>query len=170
MYPILLALSLAITPAMKPTETQLLARYIVSVHEGAEPYAEELAERIIAESRFFGLSVSLFASVGYIESRYHMYQPGQNPRDYLGSLWQIYPDKDWRKISRKQRMELSIHVPLNTWRAATILAYHASRCGHTPRCYARYQSGNRNVSRGYVYELYRQAKVIRRVLHINPVR
>lgn len=165
MLHMLLAAAIFAGPTKPLTTQDRLASYIVSVHVGAAQYADLLAERILWESQVHGLDPALFAAICYVESRYHLYQPGHDPRYHLASLWQIYPDSRWLKISRIRRMILSRDVVLSTFRAAALVAYWASRCGHTASCYAHYQSGYAKVSRGYVVALYSAAKTIRRHIH-----
>ena len=112
-----------------------LAAHIVSVHAGAAPYAEELADRIRAEALHFGLDPALFAAVAEVESRYHLRQRGEQ----LASVWQVYPDATWLTIPRAERLVLQRDLVVATWRAAVILAYHVSRCrGGGPACYCRF--------------------------------
>jgi hypothetical protein len=167
MTALLLALAIAVAPAPEPTQAEKLALYITTVYHGAESYAPELAARIIFESRHYGLDVALFAAICHTESWFSLMAHGTSGE---WGLWQIYPDRTWRRMSKIDQMHWSWHIVIATWRAATILAYHVRRCNtHTAHCYARYNSGFAPVRPGYVYALRTRARAIRRaMMHGRP--
>lgn len=166
MLAVLLAAALCAGP-VPLTRTDRLAQYIVEVSPEAEPYAVELAARIVWEARHYRLDVALFAAIGYLESRYLLYPHGGGPGTHLAAPWQVYPTPDWLRIPRAERMRLSRSVVVSTGRAALVLANHVRRCRVTgPACYCRYN--RRPCRRGYIVALWRQARVIRAAL--NPPR
>lgn len=146
-----------------PTPADRLADWIASTSPRAAPYAGELAARILYESQVHDLDPALFAAIGYLESRYRLYPHGGGPQTHQAALWQVYPSREWLAIPRAQRLRLSQSLVWSTWRAASILAYHVSRCrGGGPACYCRYN--RRPCRRGYMVALYQRGREIRRIL------
>ncbi len=161
-------LALAITSGpIAPSRAERLADHIISVSPKAQPYAREMADRILFESDTRGLDPALFAAIGYLESRYLLYPHGGKPETHLAAPWQILPTREWLTISRGERMAYSRDLVISTWRAATILSWHASRVrrGRNPHAAAVYCRYNRTpCRRGYRAELFRRAELIREVV------
>ncbi|KKK81790.1 hypothetical protein LCGC14_2809910 [marine sediment metagenome] len=167
MHALLLALAIATAPAPEPTQAERLAGYITTVYHGADSYALELAQRIIWEADHFDLDPALFAAVAHNESWYQLTARGTSGE--VG-IWQIYPDRMWRRMKPIDQMHWTWHIVISTWRAATILAHHVRRCGPGPRCYCHYNSGYAPCRRGYIASLRTRSRAIREVLmhHADP--
>jgi hypothetical protein len=110
--------------------------------------------------------VEMLAAVCHNESWFQLSARGTSGER---GLWQVYPDDDWRLMTRADQRHWARDIVYSTYRAASILAYHLHRCGaQTARCAAAYNSGNHwNVSRGYAHKLRTRARAIRRVLMMH---
>lgn len=163
MHALLLALAIATAPAPEPTQAERLAGYITTVYHGADSYALELAQRIIWEADHHRMPVEMLAAVCHNESWFQLTAKGTSGER---GLWQVYPDEDWRRMSRLNQRHWARDIVYSTYRAAAILAYHLHRCGaHTATCAGAYNSGNHwHVRRGYVARLQTRSRAIREVL------
>lgn len=163
MHVLLLSVAIAITPPAPSTQAERLERYITTVYHGADSYALELARRIIYEADHHRIPVELLAAVCHNESWFQLTARGTSGER---GLWQVYPDDDWRKMTRVDQRHWARDIVYSTYRAAAILAYHLHRCkAQTARCAARYNSGGPRVRPGYVAALRTRARAIRRVLN-----
>ena len=162
MTAIILALAVTVAPPPEPTQAEKLAGYIVTIYHGADSYAPELAERIIYEAEHFGLDVALLAAIAYNESWYQLSAKGTSGER---GLWQVLPDSDWRKMSRADQRHWTRHIVISTWRAASIVAHHAARCGHSAACYCHYQSGYAKCRRSYSGALTTRSRAIRKAIN-----
>lgn len=167
-----------------PTREGRLRDYISRINPAAHSYADELAGAILTESKRWGLSPHMMTAIVWSESYFQRRAPGSSgergpwqiiprlsylPRAYdalraaMGGL-PGYPVDGWATLPRKWRETVLRDITLSTYLAAYLMAYHKRRCRYptTARCYARYNSGNARVRRGYVHTLARRAYHVRR--------
>jgi hypothetical protein len=163
MHALFLAVAIAIAPPPS-TQAERLASYIVHTYHASESYADELAERIVWESSHYGLDPSLLTAICHLESWFSLMARGTSGER---GLWQIYPDRTWRRMKPIDQRYWTWHIVISTWRAATIVAHWARRYGHSADAYCHYNSGYAPCRRGYVHKLRVRSEAIRRVLMMH---